>query len=45
MRKGKTRRDHETGAWINHVHNHELRRLENSGHGYGGDTAAPTLRR
>lgn len=28
MRRGKTRRDRETGAWLNHRKNKELRRVE-----------------
>jgi hypothetical protein len=28
MRRGKTRRDRESGAWHNHRENKELRRLE-----------------
>jgi hypothetical protein len=31
MRTGKTRRDHESGAWAHHRRNKELRRLEMSG--------------
>jgi hypothetical protein len=31
MRAGKTKRDHESGAWTHHRHNQDLRRLENSG--------------
>ncbi len=31
MRTGKTRRDHESGAWAHHRRNKEMRRLENSG--------------
>jgi hypothetical protein len=28
MRRGKTRRDRESGAWINHRRNKEWRRFE-----------------
>lgn len=28
MRKGKTQRDRQSGAWLNHRQNKELRRLE-----------------
>jgi hypothetical protein len=31
MRVGKTKRDHETGAWAHHQQNRQLHRLENSG--------------
>jgi len=35
MRVGKTRRDHESGAWANHLENKRLRRLNGSGRGAG----------
>jgi hypothetical protein len=34
MRTGKTRRDHESGAWAHHRANQYVRRLENSGGGW-----------
>jgi hypothetical protein len=27
MRAGKTRRDHDSGAWANHLRNKQMRRL------------------
>lgn len=32
-RPGKTRRDHESGAWDNHLHNRQAKIDENRGHG------------
>jgi hypothetical protein len=37
MRKGKTKRDHQSGAWHNHRQNKELRRFE----GAVGSPGAP----
>ncbi len=35
MRVGKTRRDHESGAWANHLQNKQLRRLNGRPWGTG----------
>lgn len=43
MRVGKTRRDHESGAWANHRQNKQLRRLDKSGGGLLGVTVLALL--